>query len=250
MRIDLSVFISFEGGEGSGKTSQAKLLRDQLIKSGVYTILVHEPGSTPLGDYLRNWLKKEQPKHQTISHQTEALLFAAARAELVSKVIKPTLAQIRTVIITDRYSDSTIAYQGYGRGIPLDDLEPMNDLAMQGTIPDLTFLLDCSPEVSLERISPNAKLQENPQPISKKVRVDEEGTRRFEKETLKFHTRVRQGYLALAKKDPKRWRILDANKPVDKLSEIIWDIVQPLLQHPTANINTDHTDLQSRFPIA
>ena len=122
----MSVFISFEGGEGSGKTSQAKLLRDQLIKTGIYTVLIHEPGSTPLGDYLRNWLKKEQPKHQVISHQAEALLFAAARAELVSKVIKPTLAQIRTVIITDRYSDSTIAYQGYGRGIPLDDLEPVN----------------------------------------------------------------------------------------------------------------------------
>jgi len=110
-------------------------------------------------------------------------------------------------------------------------------------------LLDCSPEVSLERISPDAKLQENSRSTLESVRIDEEGTRRFEKETLRFHLRVRQGYLALAKNDPKRWRVLDASKPIDKLSGIIWNIVQPLLQHPTTNINTDSTDLQSRFPI-
>ncbi len=206
----MSIFISFEGGEGSGKTTQAEILSGWLRQAGFPTLLVHEPGTTPLGQYLRKWLKREG----SMSHEAELFLFAAARAELVAKVINPALEE-KKIVVADRYADSTVAYQGYGRRLRLKYVRMVNDLATQGATPDLTFFLDCPPERGLERRQAS--------------RLDQEGTRRFEEETLKFHRRVREGYLKIASREPERWCIIDATKGPDQISAEIWGRVQGLL---------------------
>ncbi len=216
----MALFISFEGGEGSGKSTQAQTLAGRLQTAGYPVLLVQEPGYTQLGQYLRDWLKRE-----SITPTAELFLFVAARAELVAKVIRPALTKGK-IVITDRYSDSTVAYQGHGRGISLKHVNLVNNLATQGTLPDLTFFLDFPPEEGLIR----AKMQtitSNPLP-QKHVRNHTEG-RKFEEETLSFHERVRTGYLKLASEEPDRWRVIDATKTVEQVSEDVWRQVQKLL---------------------
>lgn len=221
----MSFFISFEGGEGSGKTTQSEVLSERLRDAGFSILLIHEPGSTPLGTYLRDWLKRDG----TISREAELLLFAAARAELVAKVIKPALEE-RKIVIADRYADSTTAYQGYGRRIGLKYISMINNLATQGTLPNLTFLIDCPPEQGLERVgSMQMRLAIEPSDQRRLGRLDKEGTRRFEEEALNFHRRVRKGYLEMASRDPHRWCIVDATRAVEQVSAEIWDRVQGLL---------------------
>ena len=174
-------------------------------------------------------------------------MFAAARAELVTKLIQPAVERGDTVIVVDRFADSTIAYQGYGRGIPLKHVVAVNELATQGVMPDLTFLLDCTPEDGLRRVGafqlrlPLARPQ-TPSPTQR----DEEGTR-FEEESLEFHQRVRLGYLELAEQEPNRWRVIDAGKSIEELSGIIWsDVLARLPSHlkTSASHKTD-LDLDS-----
>ncbi|MFQ5934622.1 MAG: dTMP kinase [Dehalococcoidia bacterium] len=223
----MSLFISFEGGEGSGKTTQAEILAERLRAAGFSVLPVHEPGTTPLGNYLRIWLRREYRKEEAVSHDAELLLFAAARAELVAKGIKPALQQNRMVVIADRYADSTTAYQGYGRRIRLEYVKVVNSLATQGVIPDLTLLLDCPPEEGLKRVQSKLPLEPaQPRLVS---RMDEEGTRRFEEETRDFHERVHRGYLKLAQQEPDRWRVIDATKSIDEISDTVWRHVQQLL---------------------
>ena len=220
----LSLFISFEGGEGSGKTTQTKRLEKTLSeKTSCKIVSLREPGSTPLGDYLREWLKNET---QSTPNITELLLFAAARSILVENVIKPSLGNPNTIVITDRYSDSTTAYQGYGRQLPLKDLLNINNLSTQGLVPSLTFLLDCTPEESLTRIDSliNHGNPKNPS------RIDKKGTRRFEEESIEFHERVRNGYLATARSDPNRWIIIDATQSEDDIASMIWVHVKNKLE--------------------
>ena len=201
----MGLFITLEGGEGSGKSTQCRILFERLQRTGHKVQLLQEPGSTPLGNYLRNWLKREE-----VTPVAELLLFEAARSELVQEVIRPQLNEGYT-IVADRFSDSTLAYQGYGRGIDLDHVKAIDKIAVQGTVPDLTLLLDCPPEHGLDRgHSPH------------------EG-RRFENEALGFHNRVRQGYLIMASRDPGRWRIIDATMGIDKVAEAVWQEVQELL---------------------
>lgn len=228
----MSLFISFEGGEGTGKSTQTELLRQRLQQAGVPSLLVLEPGTTPLGDYLKAWLKREQ--RETTSPGAEALMFAAARAELVSKTIKPALANANTVVIADRYADSTTAYQGYGRGLRLTDVDAVNRLATQGIRPELTFLLDCSPEIGLGRVgSPHDTERSHTSEAGVPVRIDPEGTRRFETESLEFHKRVRAGYLKISKRGPDRWCVIDATKSVGEIGDIVWERVQARLTQPT-----------------
>jgi len=203
------LFISFEGGEGSGKSTHTRRLAERLERNGTDVLLVREPGSTPLGQYLRNWLKQER-QDDDVSPTAELLLFAAARAELVEKVIQPALAN-GTTIITDRFSDSTVAYQGYGRGISLDEIDAVNNVATKGIIPNLTILLDCPPDVGLAR------------------GVDGKGQRRFEDESVGFHTRVREGFLSLAKATPNRWSVVDATQNHDAVADAIWSAVSERL---------------------
>ncbi len=236
----MSLFVTFEGGEGSGKSTQAHRLAARLRAAGVDVREIREPGSTRLGWQVRDWLKRGPGAGETISHGAELFLFAAARAELVGKVVRPILDRPDAVIIADRYGDSTTAYQGYGRRIPLERVEVVNDLAAQGIRPNLTILLDCEPEVGLRRVgSFQMKLPLDPgnsafgtgEAAERKsagrtqqgagfdtAERDEEGAR-FEEEPPEFHERVRAGYLALAEREPLRWLVLDADRPADTIAQ-------------------------------
>jgi len=196
----MALFITFEGGEGCGKSVQARALYRRLSKLAIPAILTHEPGSTPFGSKLGRWLKWAQDKD--ISPLTELLLFNASRAQLVNEVIQPNL-EAGKVVICDRYADSTTAYQSYGRGLDLEMVKAVNNAATQGLKPDLTVLLDISAEEGLARI--------------KARRRD-----RFEQEELAFHQRVSDGYLKLAADAPQRWLVIDATQSKEKIEEIIW----------------------------
>ena len=221
----MAAFISFEGGEGSGKSTQAEILTDRLRKIGLVVEFVHEPGSTELGWHVRDILKRGLAEERVISAQAELLLFSAARAELVFKALRPLLDNPDMVVIADRYVDSTTAYQGYGRGIPLEQVEVVNALATQGVTPDLTFLLDLPPVDGLTRIG---DLQLGFRMDDSVLHADDarvqEGAR-FEDEPLEFHQRVRQGYLELAAQQPDRFCVIDATLPERRVSELIWDEV-------------------------
>jgi len=201
--MPMSIFITFEGGEGSGKSTQARTLHRRLSRSDIPALLTHEPGGTPLGREIRRWLKGKGESNP----QTELLLFNASRAQLVAEVIRPALKS-GTVVICDRFYHSTIAYQGYGRGLPLDLIEAANNIATQGLEPDLTILLDIDVAQGLAR---------------KKMRD------RFEREELAFHQRVRQGYLEMAKKDPQRWLVIDGSLPKKEIERLIEERVRQVL---------------------
>jgi dTMP kinase len=203
----MGLFITFEGGEGCGKSTQARLLYRRLSKLAIPALLTHEPGVTTLGRKITHLLKWSQD--MAISPISELLLFNTSRAQLVADVIRPNLEK-GTVVICDRYADSTTAYQGYGRGLNLDVVKDVNRIATQGLLPDLTILLDMPVEEGLAR--------------KKSQRQD-----RFEAEAVNFHRRVREGYLKLAAQEPKRWLVIDATKSKDEIAGIIWQRVSKLL---------------------
>ena len=217
------LFISFEGGDGAGKSTQASILHDRLVAEGYPTVLVHEPGSTELGLYLRKFLKSKN-----MSREAELLLFQAARVELVNSVIRPSLKK-GTIVIADRYADSSLAYQGYGRKIKLETVEAINSFATGNLTPDITFLLDNEPEQRLRLVHPQLRLPIEPESKGLSARTDIEGQRRFEDQPLQFHKRVRDGYLQLAKRDPDRWVIIDAGNSVPEVSRQVWNSVVRLL---------------------
>ncbi len=203
----MSLFIVFEGGEGSGKSTQAGALYKRLVKLAIPATLTREPGGTPLGNRLARWLKRTQD--EDISPLTELLLFNASRRQLVEGVIEPGMKEGETVIC-DRYTDSTTAYQGYGRGLDLNMVRTINDAATRGLKPDLVVLLDIPAEKGLAR---------------KEARKHD----RFEQEDIAFHQRVREGYLELAASEPQRWLVVDATLPRVKIGKIIWERVRRLL---------------------
>ncbi len=219
----MALFISFEGGEGSGKSTQAKRLAAALTERGIPVFSFHEPGDTRLGFHIRSLIKGRPFGNETISPRAELMLFAASRAELVGKVLSKQMASDGLIVIADRYADSTVAYQGYGRRLPLDLVDAVNTLATQGLMPNRTFLIDCPPEEGLKRVgSAQTALFE----MGADGRLDEEGSRRFEEEPLRFHNRVRRGYLALAKSEPERWVVVDGMGTEDEVFERIWDQLQ------------------------
>jgi dTMP kinase len=202
----VSLFVTFEGPEGAGKSTQVALLRARLEETGWRVRCVREPGATALGDRLRPLLLGAGDWR--VGERAEALLYAAARAQLVAEVIQPALAE-DAVVLSDRYADSTLAYQGYGRGIPLGELRPVLRFAVGSCWPDLTFLLDLPVGVGLRR---------------KGAAADTPGGEwtRFEAEALAFHERVRAGYLQLAAAEPGRWIVLDATVGAPELQSRIW----------------------------
>ena len=203
----MSLFITFEGGEGCGKSIQAKELFRRLSRLNIPAVLTHEPGGTPFGKKLGRWLKWAQDAD--ISPLTELMLFNASRAQLVAEVIQPNLKNEK-VVISDRYADSTTAYQGYGRELDLAMVKATNNAATQGLKPDLAILLDIPVEEGLARIKGREK-------------------DRFEQEALAFHQRVREGYLKMAAAEPGRWLVVDASQSKREIAEIIWQRVSQLI---------------------
>lgn len=203
----MSLFITFEGGEGCGKSVQSRALYRRLLRLSIPALLIHEPGGTPLGEKIRRLLKQGKAD---ISPLAELLLFNASRSQLVASVIRPSLKQGK-VVICDRFADSTVAYQGYGRGLDLQVVKETNRIATQGLTPDLTILLDVPVEAGLSR-----KRGKNHD--------------RFEREDIAFHQRVRDGFLKLAAKEPERFLVVNATQPKKKIAEIIWQRVSKLLQ--------------------
>ena len=201
----MACFIVFEGGDGSGKSTQVRSLMRRLRRRGTNVIRTREPGGTSLGQSLRTLLKSGQP----IAPISELMLFEAARAQLVQQVIKPLLAE-GGVVIADRYTSSTIAYQGYGRGLDLELIEHLNHEATGGLEPDLTVLLDLPVETALARKSNDS--QDN-----------------FDSAPVAFHRKIKRGYSALAAADPEGWLVLDGQRPPGELGREIWDKVQKLI---------------------
>ena len=222
-------FISLEGGEGAGKSTQAALLARRLGDAGVPVTLVHEPGTTVLGNYLRDYLKSNRP----ISKEAELLLFEAARAQLVSEIIRPSLNRGMTVV-SDRFEASSVAYQGYGRRIAVDAVHRLNEFAVQGALPDMTILLDIAPAEGLRRTgNPQLALELGPLEEPNSTRQDTADTRRFEEQPLGFHTRVREGFLRLARANPERWVVVDARSSADGVWEEIWGHVAARFPWPS-----------------
>ena len=203
----MSLFIAFEGGEGSGKSTQARMLYRHFLRLHVPALLTREPGGTSLGNKICRWVKRQG---ESISPETELLLFNASRAQLVRELLRPGL-QAGKMIICDRYTESTLAYQGYGRGLDLDVIQSINNIATDGLRPHLIVLMDIDPELGLAR--------KNPEQID-----------RFEKEELAFHQRVRQGYLKMAQEEPDLWLVIDASSNIEDVQHIIWQRVSILLQ--------------------
>ncbi len=203
----MALFITLEGGEGCGKSTQARVLYRRLAQLTIAATLTHEPGVTPLGKRLSRWLK--WAKDIEISPLAELLLFNASRSQLVTEVIQPSLKDGK-IVICDRYADSTTAYQSYGRGLDLELVEVINNAATQEIKPDLTILLDIPAAAGLTR--KKAKRQD-----------------RFEQEDIAFHHRVREGYLKLAANEPRRWLVVAATQSKEKIAEIIWQRVSQLV---------------------
>jgi dTMP kinase len=222
-----TVFVTFEGGEGAGKSTQVQRLRQHLEVRGRRVVQLREPGGTPLGEELRKLLLNSQ----SLSPQTELMLFLAARSELVQKVIKPALAS-SVDVISDRFIDSTVAYQGYGRGLDRRLIDSLNAAVIEAYLPDLTVLLDIDPEAGLTRASADSSgdaieghwqqgLSFDPQSPGDGKRVG--GRDRA------FHRRVRKGYLEIAKSQRDRWLVLDASRPADDLAAVVAEGVDSTL---------------------
>ena len=205
------MFISFEGPDGSGKTTQARLLDEHLrLVRGYDVVLTREPGGTEIGDQIRAVV--HDPQNTRIDARTEVLLYSAARAQHVVERIHPALAEGR-IVITDRYADSTLAYQGYGRGIDLATLQAITEFATGGLWPDLTLYIDITPEEGLRR-----------------RRHGGDEWNRLDGEALEFHQRVRSGYLALFRQDPQRWCLVDGARSVEEVSVEVSQLVMARLK--------------------
>ena len=201
------ILITFEGGEGCGKSTQARLLYQKLQQNKIASLLTQEPGGTLLGNKIRTVLKVKGDL--TISPLSELFLFSACRAQLIQDVIGPALASGQ-VVVCDRFSDSTVVYQGLARGLDLSLIDSINAAATGGLKPDVTILLDVLPEQGLQR--------------KKKGHQD-----RFDSEGISFHRKIREGYLKLAAKEPARWLVLQAGLPIDRLSQLTWEHIRPLI---------------------
>lgn len=208
------MFITFEGPEGSGKTTQIRALDNYLRGLGYDVVLTREPGGTAIGDQIRRVLL--DPANQEMLPEAEILLFSASRAQLVGQLVRPALER-GAIVISDRFADSTMAYQGYGRGLDLGSLQMITRFATTGLTPDLTVYLDIDVEEGLRR-----KRMAGQQ--------DSDAWNRLDQQALDFYDRVRRGYLALAKAEPERWLVIDAARPRDVVQQGIRVRVDELLQ--------------------
>lgn len=205
--------MTFEGPEGSGKTTQIRLLYEKLVERGSLTVCTREPGGTLIGEQIRNVL--HDLKNEAMRPNTEVLLYSAARAQHVGQVIRPALER-GEIVISDRYAESTLAYQGYGHGLDLNTLKMITDFATGGLQPDLVIYLDLDVAIGLQR----------------KLRDRREGRgewNRMDQQDIAFHRQVREGYLDMARRDPDRWLVIDATQPVKVVHRVISNRVETLL---------------------
>lgn len=211
------MFITFEGTEGSGKTTQINHLANKLSEAGYSVQNTREPGGSNVGNQIREILL--DPVNERLSATSELLLYAASRAQHVREVIVPALKNGK-IVISDRFSDATVAYQGYGRNLDLVLINHLNQIATGGLVPDLTFLLNLPIEIGLQRAS------------TSRDELD-----RIERENLEFHERVQNGYLAIAKEGTNRIKIIDATQPIDVIFNEIWSILK--VKIPLIKVNHD-----------
>jgi len=210
--------VTFEGGDGTGKSTQIHALESYLGKAGRSCMVTREPGGTALGTAIRKVLL-EVGEH-AIASSTELFLYLADRSQHVHEIILPAIGAGK-IVLCDRFTDSTLAYQGYGRGLDLARLRQLNDMASGETRPDLTFLLDCPVEFGLARTA-----LRRAQFATGAGQED-----RFEREEIDFHQKVRAGFLELARAEPKRFRVIDASQPIEEVSAAIRRIMdQELLR--------------------
>lgn len=207
MIIMTGKFITFEGIEGCGKTTQIKLLNEHLRKKGLKTVLSREPGGTKIGDDIRKILL--DPSNKMMKPLTELILYGASRAQHLEELIKPSIADGK-MVLCDRYSDSTTAYQGAARRLPTEVLKKIDDIATGGFKPDLTIVLDVDPAEGLKR-------------AGRRSAPD-----RFEQEEMSFHERVREGYLRIAKADPRRVKVVDGSGSVENIQAEIVKLVESI----------------------
>jgi dTMP kinase len=207
MERQWGLFISFEGGEAVGKSTVVKRLAHTLVDEGVRFITTREPGGSPISEQIRAIVK--DPHFNSMDYRTEALLMLSARAQLVTRTYLPALAE-GTIILADRYIDSTYAYQVFGRGLDMDTVRQMNTFATDGLLPDRTYLLDAPIEI-----------------IKKRLDADKRPKDRLDDEAVEFFHKVRQGYLQLAQAEPQRFMIIDATQTAEGVYSQIWqDIVE------------------------
>jgi dTMP kinase len=205
------LFLTFEGIEGCGKSTQAKRLAARLEKGGVSCVLTLEPGGTAIGQKIRRILLDDD--HQDLSPLCELLLYEADRALHVEWVIRPALAR-KQWVVCDRFFDATTVYQGVARGQDLEMVRFLNDKASLGITPDVTFLIDCPVDVGIARA------------LKRNASLEDPGQDRFEKEKMDFHTAVREGYLSMAEKEPDRFVVVDGTLEEDELEKIIFSHIQ------------------------
>ena len=207
----MSMFISFEGGEGGGKTTQIARIAEKLRQAGHVVTSIREPGGSKIAEQIRSVVLS--PEHTDLAMTTEVFLFQAARAQVFHEIVIPALER-GEIVLADRTGDSSVVYQGIVRGFGEDLIDTLNEISMQKRIPKLTFLLDVPVEVGFDRIAQGRGLD------------------RMESEGKSWHKKIRQAYLKLAKKDQKRWRVIDASQPVDSVTQEIWTQLDRFLNSP------------------
>ncbi len=200
------LFITFEGADGCGKTTQIKLVKDYLEKSGYEVVLTREPGAKGLGEKIREILLNYDG---IVSDRCESFLFLADRAQNIDTIVNPAVEKGK-IVLCDRHIDSTVAYQGYGRGLDLERINKLNLLATDGRVPDLTIVFDIDVETSMQRVG------------KEKDRMESAG--------IEFHNRVRNGYLEIAKNEPERVKVVDGREGIEKVFENVKDLINKTLQ--------------------
>lgn len=205
-----TVFITFEGPEGAGKTTVLKKIEKRLAERGVDVVATREPGGSVIAEKIRHIILDKN--HTEMDPRTEALLYAAARSQHFAETVEPALKEGK-VVLCDRFIDSSLTYQGVGRNLGIDAVKAINEFAIGDRMPDVTVLFDLEPEVGLARINANAGREVN----------------RLDKEDLAFHQSVHEAYLHLAERFPERIQVIDASKSLEEVVESAWQCIAPLV---------------------
>lgn len=209
--MNCNLFITFEGPEGAGKTTVIQKIAERLAEENIDVLATREPGGIEIAEKIRSIILN--PEHTAMDERTEALLYAAARSQHFFEKVRPALEASKTVIC-DRFIDSSLAYQGYARGIGVDEVLSINEFAIGKMLPDLTILFDLAPEVGLARIHAHGEREVN----------------RLDVESLAFHKKVREGYLQLVKRYPERIRVVNADQNIERVVEDVWSLIYEAIQ--------------------